>query len=337
MVALEEVALSEGRTLLTLDTWTRRARRAALPVARLRDRRRHSALRARVTDAGARADDHHVQGTLAAFFPFSAERRPLSGFWTVVSGSIYNRVVRDLRDVPHSWRPPRRPRGPPVGRRRGNGQGVSKTAAKILPETPHAYNPSRMPTPVESAGLILKLYELRRDPLLREARAWFVREFNPATVEELAALASGPKNPWIRMVVGYWDMAASLVVHGAIDREMFLASSSEMLTTFAKLEPFLGPLRDDTRGTGVHGGRSAPDPGRRRAHGGASGIFCASAPVPASRDGRVRVVARFRARPHQTSAVRDILLALVTPTRQACGCISCDLLHNSAIQPTSRS
>ena len=104
-----------------------------------------------------------------------------------------------------------------------------------------------MSTPVESAGLILKL-SLRRDPLLREARAWFVREFNPATVDELAALASGPKNPWIRMVVGYWEMAASLVVHGAIDRDMFLASSSEMLTTFAKLEPFLGPLREDTPG-----------------------------------------------------------------------------------------
>ena len=84
---------------------------------------------------------------------------------------------------------------------------------------------------------------------MREARAWFVREFNPATVEELAALAAGPKNPWIRMVVGYWEMAASLVVHGAIHRDMFLASSAEMLTTFAKLEPFLGPLREDTPGT----------------------------------------------------------------------------------------
>ena len=188
-----------------------------------------------------------------------------------------------------------------------------------------------MPTPVESADLILKLYELRRDPLLREARAWFVREFNPATVEELAALASGPKNPWIRMVVGYWDMAASLVVHGAIDREMFLASSSEMLTTFAKLEPFLGPLRDDTPGYVEYmEAVLRPIPGVDERMAGLREIFRASAPVPASRDGRVRVVARFRARPDHSSAVRDILLALVTPTRQARGCISCDLLHNSA-------
>jgi hypothetical protein len=109
-----------------------------------------------------------------------------------------------------------------------------------------------MATPTESAHLILKLFEIRRDPLLREARAWFVREFNPATLEELAALASGPRNPWIRMVLGYWDMAASLVNFGAIDRDMFLASNQEMLTTFAKVEPFLRELREDSPGFVQH-------------------------------------------------------------------------------------
>ena len=63
MIALEQRALSEGRTLLTLDTWTGGQRRVALPVAGVRRGRRDSALRAGIDDARARADDDHVQGT----------------------------------------------------------------------------------------------------------------------------------------------------------------------------------------------------------------------------------------------------------------------------------
>lgn len=100
-----------------------------------------------------------------------------------------------------------------------------------------------MSTPVDSATLILKLFELRREPVLREARAWFLRDFNPQTLEEALALAGGPHNDWFRMVVGYWDMASSFVVHGAIDGDMFRAANTEMVATFAKLEPFLGDIR----------------------------------------------------------------------------------------------
>lgn len=100
-----------------------------------------------------------------------------------------------------------------------------------------------MTTPVDSATLILKLFELRREPLLREARAWFLRDFNPQTLEEALGLAGGPKNDWFRMVVGYWDMAASLVVHGAIDADMFRAANTEIVATFAKIEPFIADLR----------------------------------------------------------------------------------------------
>src|SRR5215510_863657 len=100
-----------------------------------------------------------------------------------------------------------------------------------------------MPTPVESAQLILKLFELRREPVLRQARAWFLTDFNPATLEELLAEASGEKNAWFRMVIGYWEMAASFVTFGAIDADMFRASNTEILATFAKIEPFLSVFR----------------------------------------------------------------------------------------------
>ena len=76
-----------------------------------------------------------------------------------------------------------------------------------------------MPTPFESALLNLRLFELRREPVLREAREWFLRDFNPETFEELVALLGGERNASFRMVLGYWDMAASLVTTGAIDRD----------------------------------------------------------------------------------------------------------------------
>jgi hypothetical protein len=99
-------------------------------------------------------------------------------------------------------------------------------------------------TPFESARLVLKLYELRREPVLREARAWFLRDFNPSTAEECLAIAGGERNAWFRMVLGYWDMAASLVTFGAIDAEMFRAANTEIMATFAKVQPFLASIRE---------------------------------------------------------------------------------------------
>lgn len=100
-----------------------------------------------------------------------------------------------------------------------------------------------MGTPAESAHLILKLYELRREELLRKARAWFGSEFNPATYEEFSALVAGGQNVYFRMVLGYWDMAASLVTAGAIDQAMFQATGGELIFSFAKIEPFIAQYR----------------------------------------------------------------------------------------------
>jgi hypothetical protein len=82
-----------------------------------------------------------------------------------------------------------------------------------------------MPTPFESAQLNLKLFDLRREAVLREARDWFLVEFNPDSFAELVTIASGQRNAAFRMVLGYWDMAASLVTAGAIDADAFRAVS----------------------------------------------------------------------------------------------------------------
>jgi hypothetical protein len=100
-----------------------------------------------------------------------------------------------------------------------------------------------MPTPFESATLNLKLFELRREPVLREAREWFLRDFNPETFAELVGIVSGERNASFRMVLGYWDMAASLVTTGAIDADAFRAAHSEVFGAFSKIHPFLSELR----------------------------------------------------------------------------------------------
>jgi hypothetical protein len=100
-----------------------------------------------------------------------------------------------------------------------------------------------MPSPFESALLNLQLFDLRREPVLRDARDWFLREFNPETFGELVEIVGGERNASFRMVLGYWDMAASLVTTGAIDAAAFRAAHGEMMTTFSKIQPFLADLR----------------------------------------------------------------------------------------------
>lgn len=100
-----------------------------------------------------------------------------------------------------------------------------------------------MSTPFESALLNLKLFDLRREPVLREARAWFIRDFNPQSLEELGAVVSSDRNASFRMVLGYWDMSASLVTSGAIDPDAFRTAHGEIFLTFAKVQPFLDDIR----------------------------------------------------------------------------------------------
>jgi hypothetical protein len=100
-----------------------------------------------------------------------------------------------------------------------------------------------------AAGLLLKLYELRTEPTLRAARAWFAFEFHPSNTRDVLSTWLGPgyESAPYRMVTSYWDMAASLVVHGAIPVDMFNAANTEHLALYAKLRPFLGEIRSATQ------------------------------------------------------------------------------------------
>ena len=95
----------------------------------------------------------------------------------------------------------------------------------------------------DEAGLILKLYELRREETMRVARDWFFREFNPQTMADFTNAIMGEHSGHLRMVVTYWDMAAAFVNDGAISRELFNDCNGEHIGVFTKLEPILAEVR----------------------------------------------------------------------------------------------
>lgn len=81
----------------------------------------------------------------------------------------------------------------------------------------------------EQVNLMLQLYEMRREPRLREARAWFVSNFHPNTAEEAMRIypPGSEANASFRMVVSYWEMVANIVSRGLIDEEFFFENSGE--------------------------------------------------------------------------------------------------------------
>ena len=87
------------------------------------------------------------------------------------------------------------------------------------------------------AELILRLYELRREPVMRTARNWVVHEFAPKTLEELLVVQrdfGSEHNQYWRQVISYWEMAAAMVLHGALDGDLFFDSVGEPVFLLAK-------------------------------------------------------------------------------------------------------
>jgi hypothetical protein len=105
----------------------------------------------------------------------------------------------------------------------------------------------RMLASAADAEIILKLYELRTETVMREARAWIGGEFWPNTIEDFYAVyenPSHPHNPHLRQVISYWEMAAALVVHGAVSAELFVDCNGEGFFLLAKFAHILDAIRE---------------------------------------------------------------------------------------------
>jgi hypothetical protein len=101
-------------------------------------------------------------------------------------------------------------------------------------------------TPAD-AEIILGLYQLRTEALMRQARAWMTGEFWPTTADEFFAVALNPADPhnaWLRQVLSYWEMAAAMVLHGAVSAELFVDCNGEGFFLLAKFAPILQAVRE---------------------------------------------------------------------------------------------
>lgn len=97
---------------------------------------------------------------------------------------------------------------------------------------------------VDSADLILRLYDLRREETMRRARNWFIAFFPESADEIMQAILDEETSAYYRMVISYWEMAATFVNQGAIDEEMFNETNGEHIAVFSKVYPFLEELRE---------------------------------------------------------------------------------------------
>lgn len=96
----------------------------------------------------------------------------------------------------------------------------------------------------QDAELILKLYDLRGEAVMREARSFYASL--PPSEESFLQVVANPaskENSYVRQVVGYWEMAASFVVHGVLNAELAYDTLQEMYFVYAKIKPFLPKLR----------------------------------------------------------------------------------------------
>ena len=98
----------------------------------------------------------------------------------------------------------------------------------------------------EQANLMLRLYELRREPRLRQARSWFIENFNATTMEEMLQKypPGSEENVNLRMVASYWEMCADIVNRGLIDDEFYFKSNGEAWVVWEKIRTIVAPMRD---------------------------------------------------------------------------------------------
>lgn len=105
------------------------------------------------------------------------------------------------------------------------------------------------------AELLLKLYDLRREEKLRQAREWFLGQFNPGSLEEMRKQCPlrSEENRYSRMVASYWEMAASLLNHGLINEDLFFENNGELWAVWMKIEPIVVAFRAEVKNPHAYG------------------------------------------------------------------------------------
>ena len=96
----------------------------------------------------------------------------------------------------------------------------------------------------DDVNLILKLYELRRDDRMREARKWFAGLKVKTLAELQAACPPGSEqDASVRMVTSYWEMVASFITSGVLNQDLFQQSGGELLFVWTKIQDVVPEIR----------------------------------------------------------------------------------------------
>jgi hypothetical protein len=101
----------------------------------------------------------------------------------------------------------------------------------------------------EQANLLLRLYELRREPRMREAREWYFANFRPTSLEDMMKQAppGTPGDASVRMVISYWEMAASMVNRGLIDEDFFFENTGEQWAVWGRIRALVPAIRERSK------------------------------------------------------------------------------------------
>jgi hypothetical protein len=99
---------------------------------------------------------------------------------------------------------------------------------------------------IEQVNLLLKLYDMRREPKLREARDWFAKSFHPKTLEDVMKICppGSEGNAFMRQVLSYWEMVASIANRGIIEEDFFFETTGEQWAAFEQVKPVLAAWRE---------------------------------------------------------------------------------------------
>jgi hypothetical protein len=99
------------------------------------------------------------------------------------------------------------------------------------------------------ADLLLRLYEIRREPEMRKARHWFLHVFQPSDWEALKAqrMTGSDEDRYLRMVTSYWDMVSAFVKQGILNEQLFFSTHGENVVVWNKVSPWIEELRNEMK------------------------------------------------------------------------------------------
>ena len=101
----------------------------------------------------------------------------------------------------------------------------------------------------DDANLLLHLYESRREDKMRQARHWFLFEFQPGAWSDIRKryFTGEEHDNYLRMVGTYWDMVCVLVKQGVLNKDLFYSTNVEQLAVWEKIKPWVDEARKDRK------------------------------------------------------------------------------------------